>query len=128
MWKTLSGDATLLSLMSLTGQPATEIAKRIIKRSSYEGLTGNEKRLCIHFRSSRKSRNLIITDEVLQIDCHVPGAQDYTAYRVIERVKVLLHNQPLNQRRTYFDGQLGELPSMAGFVSVGARFNFFSTI
>jgi len=61
---------------------------------------------------------------VLQVDCHVPATQDYIAYRVLERVYTLLHRKKLNKRYIFFDGQLGELPTMQGFFCAGSRFEF----
>jgi hypothetical protein len=112
----------------MTGKPLTEVAKRIIKRSSYEGLTGSDKRLCIYFRPSRRGRNQIISEEVLQVDCHVPAAQDFIAYRVIQRVKELLHEKSVGSQAPYYDGHLGELPTMSGFFCAGIRFNYYTPI
>lgn len=67
-------------------------------------------------------------EQVLQVDCHVPADQDYVAYRVLERVYQLLHQHRLNNRYLFFDGQLGELPSMASFLCVGSRFTYHATI
>ena len=103
-------------------------AKRILKRSIYEGLAGNERRLNLYFRPSRLTRNEIITNEILQIDVHVPATQDYFAYRVQKRVRELLHGKQVGTMILHFDGQLGELPSMQGFVCVGSRYNFYRVI
>jgi len=103
-------------------------AKRILKRSIYEGLAGNERRLNLYFRPSRLTRNEIITNEILQIDVHVPATQDYFAYRVQKRVRELLHRKQVGTMILHFDGQLGELPSMQGFVCVGSRYNFYRVI
>ena len=103
-------------------------AKRILKRSIYEGLAGNERRLNLYFRPSRPSRNEIITNEILQIDVHVPATQDYFAYRVQKRVKELLHRKQVGTMLLHFDGQLGELPSMQGFLRVGSRYNFYRVV
>jgi hypothetical protein len=125
-WRLLSGDAAILEAMGLTGAPPLEIAKRIIKRSQWDDLVTNEKRLCIYFRPSRSTGNEITTEEVLQIDCHVPAKQDYLAYRVQGRVRKILHNYETGGKRFLFDGQLGELPSMPGFICVGSRYCFYS--
>ena len=114
--------------MGLTGATALEIAKHIIKRSQWDDLTTNEKRLCIYFRPSRRARIDITTEEVMQIDCHVPAKQDYIAYRVQKQVRNLLHGFEFSGRRLYFDGQLGELPSMPGFFCAGSRYRFYSII
>lgn len=128
MWKLFSTDAELLEALGLTGAPLLEIAKHIIKRSQWDDLATNEKRLCFYFRPSRRVRNEIITEEVLQIDCHVPAKQDYIAYRVQKRIRSLLHNKQIGNRLFYFDGQLGELPSMPGFICVGSRYCFYAVI
>lgn len=126
VWRLLSGDAAILEAFGLTGATPLEIAKHIIKRSQWDDLTTSEKRLCIYFRPSRSTRNEITTEEVLQIDCHVPAKQDYLAYRVQGRVRRILHNYETSGKRFLFDGQLGELPSMHGFICVGSRYCFYS--
>jgi hypothetical protein len=116
-------------LLGLTGQTDLEIAKHIIKRSQWDDLTTNEKRLCIYFRPSRRARlDEVTTEEVMQIDCHVPAKQDYIAYRVQKQVRNLLHGYEFSGRRLYFDGQLGELPSMPGFFCAGSRYKFYAII
>ena len=122
--KILISDATILSLLGLTGKTSVEIAKKIIKRSSWDDLATNEKRLCVYFRPSRKLQNLKFNEEVLEIDCHVPAVLDYIAYQVHERVLILLNEKMINNRYTYFDGQLGELPTMPGFLSYGSKYIF----
>lgn len=124
MQNILKNDATILSLLDLTGKTPVEIAKRIIKRSQWTDLVTNEKRLCVYFRPARKPGNLKFNEEVLELDCHVPATLDYIAYQVQERIFLLLNEQRINNRTTYFDGQLGELPTMSGFFCVGSRYVF----
>lgn len=112
--------------MGLKDATNLEIAKQIIKRSTWDDLQENQKRICIYFRPSRLSRNDILTNEILQIDCHVPAKQDYIADRIISRVSALLNNKDLNGVYLKFAGQLGELPTMSGFYCVGVRFNFYN--
>ena len=119
-------DAELLAALGLTSATPVEKAKRIIKRSQWNDLVTNEKRLCCYFRPSRRGAISVVTNEVLQVDCHVPASLDYMADRVITRVEKLLYNKVINNRIYEFDGQLGELPSMTGFVCVGARFTFYA--
>lgn len=118
----------MLSLLDLTGKPVVDVAKRIIKRSTYEGITSGEKRLCIYFRPSRKGRIQAVSEQVLQIDCHVPVAQDYVAYRVIERVHALLHEKQVGNQLLHYDGHLGELPTATGFFCAGIRFVYQNVI
>ena len=119
-------DSQLLTILGLAAATPVEKAKRIIKRSQWTDLATNEKRLCCYFRPSRRGAISIVTNEVLQVDCHVPALQDYMAYRAIARVEKLLYNQQIGNRIYEFEGQLGELPSMTGFVCVGARFTFYA--
>jgi hypothetical protein len=119
-------DADLLAVLGLTEATPIQKAEKIIKRSQWDNLVSNEKRLCLYFRPSRSVRNRIVTNELLQVDVHVPAKQDYLAYRAIARVEKLLYNQEINNRIYEFDGQLGELPTMTGFVCVGARFSFYA--
>lgn len=121
-------DVELLTTLGLNGATEIEKAKHIIKRSVYTDLASNEKRLCIYFRPSRKALNPLYSEEVLQIDCHVPALQDYLAYRAQKRIRELLHEYDPSGRIFYFDGQLGELPSMPGFVCVGSRYIYYTVI
>lgn len=119
----------LLALLDLSSNSTIEEkANRIIKRSFYDGLAGSDKRLCVYFRPSRRGRTDLFHQQVLQVDCHVPTMQDYIAYRVLERVCELLHGWKVNNQYLWFEGQLGELPSMASFVCVGSRFTYHATI
>ena len=126
IWKALKDDLAILELMGLTGKTNLEIAKQIIKRSTWDDMLTNEKRLCIYFRPSRLSRNEIITNEILQIDCHVPAKQDYIADRIISRIVKLLNNKNLNGAYLKFAGQLGELPTLSGFYCAGVRFDYYN--
>jgi hypothetical protein len=128
VWQKLSGDAELLALMGLTGKSQVDIAKAIVKRNTVDGLV-SDKRLCIYFRPSRRTRySDLSTEEVLEIDCHCPNGQDSTAYKVIARVNKLLHKAEINNKQLSFDGQLGDLATAQGFFCVGARFCFYSLI
>ena len=119
-------DADLLKTLGLESATPIQRAEKIIKRSQWDNLVTAERRLCLYFRPSRTARNRIVTNELLQVDCHVPAKQDYLAYRAIARVEKLLYNQEVNNRIYEFEGQLGELPTMTGFVCVGARFSFYA--
>ena len=112
--------------MGLKDATNLEIAKQIIKRSTWDDMLTNEKRICIYFRPSRLSRNEILTNEILQIDCHVPAKQDYIADRIISRVTKLLNNKNLNGAYLKFAGQLGELPTLSGFYCAGVRFDYYN--
>ncbi len=126
--KRIREDAVILNLMGLEGAETKVVASQIIKRSAWDNLVGDEKRLCIYFRPSMLSRNQLVIGELLQIDCHVPAKQDYIAYKIQARIKEILHNYEVGSRKYYFYGQLGELPTMDGFFCVGSRFVFYATI
>ncbi|MGJ0847399.1 hypothetical protein ACR77J_11980 [Tissierella praeacuta] len=121
-------DAKILELLDLTGKPNVEIAKRIIKRSQWNDLATNEKRLCIYFVPDRPTRNENFLQSVIQIDIHVPAIHDFKAWEIQERVKVILHKKRINKKYIKFYGQLGELPTMQGFFCCGSRFKFYRTI
>lgn len=120
----LMANPKILSLMDLTGKTTVEIAKKIIKRSIYTDLATSEKRLCIYFLPSRKLRNQSFYEEVIEIDCHVPANLDYIADQIQEQIVTLINGKKINNRYLYFDGQLGELPTMQGFLCCGSRFVF----
>jgi hypothetical protein len=115
-------------LLGLSGATYTEVVKHIIKRSQWDDLASTERRITIYFRPSRYTRNEIISEQIVEIDCHVPAKQDYIAHRIQKRIKELLHNAVLNGRRYYFEMFLGELPTATGFVCVGSRFRSYVII
>jgi len=117
-------DATILNLLNLTGKTQAEILKRIIRKSTWSDLATNERRLCLFFRPSRPISNKKFTEDVIEIDCHVPASDEFYAYQVLERVHALLNEKQINNRYLYFDGQLGELPTMSGFFCCGSRYAF----
>lgn len=121
-------DKEIMDLMDLTGKPNPEIAKRIIKRSQWDGLATNEKRICIYFIPDRRSRNESFRESIIEIDVHVPATHDFKAWQIQERIKLLLHKKRINQRYTYFEGSLGELPTMPSFFCCGSRFKFYRIV
>jgi|GEM_PF-1181956 len=150
--KILIEDIKILELLDLTGssmakrvndyrkknpqsdQQSTETIEKIIKsqaiikRSQWNDLATNEKRLCIYFIPDRPTRNEVIMESLFEIDVHVPAVYDYKAWEIQERIKVLLHNTKINKKYTKFYGQLGELPTLQGFFCCGSRFRFYRTI
>lgn len=124
----LKSDATILSLLSLTGKPEVDILKRIIKRSQWTELVNDEKRLCVYLVPSRRTPNECFFEAVLQVDCHVPASLDYIAWQVQERVVRLLHSKKINNRYMKAEPPLGELPTMPGYFCCGTRFGFYHTI
>jgi hypothetical protein len=124
MQKILMADATILSLLNLTGKTQLEISKKIIRESRWNDLATSERRLNLYFVPSRKMRNESFNSEVVEFDCHVPAGYGFFAYQVQERIYTLLQKQKVNNRYLYFEGQLGELPTMTGFFCAGSRFTF----
>ncbi len=120
----LMADETILSLLNLTGATQLEKSKKIIRESRWNDLVGSERRLCFYFIPSRRTRNESFTGEVIEFDCHVPATYGFFAYQVNEQIYKLLHKKKINNRYLYFDGQLGELPTMPGFFCAGSRFTF----
>ncbi len=120
----LINDDKLLDLLDLKNKDVGERAKKIIKRSTWSDLVTNEKRLCVYFLPARKTGNIVVREETLQIDCHVSAAQSDKAYKVQERVYELLHHKKINCRNVEFYGQLGELATMSGFFCSGSRYTF----
>lgn len=121
-------DPEIINHMNLTNATIIEKAKSIIKRSQYNDIANSNSRLCIYIRPSRRVRNQICTEGVLQIDCHVPVSRDMYAYKIIKRVNKLLHNQVVGGRKIYYDGELGDLPTALNYFCVGIRFNFHATV
>lgn len=117
-------DGTILELLNLTGASQVEKAKRINRESRWNDIATNERRLCFYFLPARKTRSESFHGEVIEFDCHVPAGYGFFAYQVQERIYELLHKKRINNRYLYFEGQLGELPTMQGFFCCGSRFTF----
>lgn len=126
--KILINDSEILSLMGLTNAAPVDKAKRIIKRSKFSDLADNEIRLCIFFLPARKTRNIVVHEELIQIDCHVPYSYDYKAYDIQARIFELLQRKKVNNRYLEFEGQLGELSTADGFFCAGSRYQFNRTV
>jgi len=121
-------DSTILELLGLTGKTNSEIAKKIIKRSQWSDLASSDKRLCVYLLPSRPTRNEILFEEIVEVDCHVPAMEDYKARQIVGRVVDVLNNKSINGRYLKAKGQLGELPTVSGFYCIGVRFGFYSPI
>lgn len=124
----LIADNELLQLMGLSAANLSTKLKKIITESRWKDLAEPETRLCIYFIPSRRTGNDIFTEDVIQIECHVPASNGMQAYGVMERVYKLLHKKQINCRRLYFYNQLGELPTADGFFCCGSRFNCYTKI
>ena len=118
----------ILALLDLTGATNAEIGSRIIKRSKWSDLTSSDKRLCIYFVPARPTRNSIIFEEIIEIDCHVPATSDFKARQIIGKVVDTLNNKSINGRYLQAKPQLGELSTMDGFYCHGVRFSYFSPV
>lgn len=127
--KLLIEDSDIITALQLDNATTVEKAQAIIKRRIVEGeLADNKSRVCIYFRPSRGTRNRLVTEEVLQIDAHVPVTRDMYAYDVVKRVNKLLHDKEIGGRRYYYDGELGDLPTASGYFCAGIRFTFVATV
>lgn len=121
-------DSAVLRLMGLENADDMTKAKRLIRHSRFDDLASNERRLCIFYRPSRRAPNEITSEQVIQIDCHVPMSQNHVAYQIQQAVRKALHNKKINGQYLLFDGQLGELTTAAGYFCVGQRFKYYGII
>jgi hypothetical protein len=128
-------DSSILANLSLVGANAFTVAEHIIKRNRWHDLImredegdSNPRRLCIYFRPSRPTGNEKYHEEVLQVDCHMQANLDNLARETIARCEYLLHKKKVNNRYLWYDGHLGDLPTMPGFYCMGARFKFYRSI
>jgi hypothetical protein len=122
-------DATILSEMNLTSATPVEVIKHILKRSLWNDLVTGEIRMCIHLKPSQNhGMTSNISQDVLQVDVHVPALQDFMAYRIQKRVKELLHRTQNDGKIFFFNGMLGELPTLTNFICTGSRYRFFTSI
>jgi len=129
-------DATMLSYLQLSTATTVEKAQGIIKRSLYADLANSKSRLCIYSVPSRKTGNELTTENVLEIDCHVPVSRDMYAYDVLQRAFLLLDERQrrlknLDPTIAYhlfrWDGMLGDLPTAQNYFCAGARFCCIAT-
>lgn len=124
----LIADNELLQLMGLETANLSMKLQKIITESRWSDLANPETRLCIYFIPSRRMHNDIFTEDIIQVECHVPVSNGILAYRVMERVYKLLHKKQIRCKRFYFYNQLGELPTADGFFCCGSRFNTYTQI
>ena len=124
----LIADNELLQLMGLETANLSMKLQKIITESRWSDLANPETRLCIYFIPSRRMQNDIFTEDIIQVECHVPVSNGILAYRVMERVYKLLHKRQIRCKRFYFYNQLGELPTADGFFCCGSRFNTYTQI
>ena len=148
VWQIIRRDEEVLALMDLSGEamekkvtdyikenPNTDpamarniiIARSIIKRSQWEGLVDG-KRICIYYRPFRMVKNETICEQIVEIDIHVPAVQEQAAYRLLTRIKDLIHDRKINGKRYYLEMPLGELATAQGFLCVGLRFRSYPLI
>lgn len=126
--RVLINDSEVLRLMGLEGADDLTKAKRIIRHSRFDDLANNERRLCLFYRPSRRAPNEITSEEVIQIDCHVPMSNNHIAYQIQQVVRKAIHDKKINGKYLLFDGQLGELTTAAGYFCVGQRFKYYGII
>lgn len=124
----LIADKELLQLMGLNSADLSTKLKKIITESRWRDLATSETRLCIYFIPSRRMQNDIFTEEVIQVECHVPSSNGILANRILERIYKLLHKKQIRCKKFYFYNQLGELPTADGFYCCGSRFNTYTQI
>lgn len=124
----ITGDTEIVEMMGLKGAEMSEIASKITKRNEWIDLTGNDMRINIFFVPSRLTSNVIVINETVQVEVHVPATKEHIAYRITGRIKKLLHGYQVGGRKYYFQGQLGDLGTMPGFVCVGSRYGYYATI
>lgn len=130
-------DATMLGYLQLTTATTVEKAQGIIKRSFFTDLANSKSRLCIFHTPSRRTGNAFTTENILEINCHVPVSRDMYAYDVLQRAFLLLDERQrrmanLTPEIAYhlfrWDGMLGDLPTALNYFCAGARFSFISTM
>jgi hypothetical protein len=145
----LMKDTTILSLMDLTGDALTKrvndyiaenpdatlesaseiiISESIIKSSQWSDLAKGEERLCVYFAPSRRTANEDLSEEILEVDCHVPAVIGYKANKIIGRTVDLLNRKSIQGRYLKYYGYLGELSTMPDFYCCGCRFNFYNPL
>jgi hypothetical protein len=128
VWKRLSNDTELLNLLGIAVNDNAAKARQILRTSKYEDLAGSIRRLNIFFRPSRKTNNILVSEQVLEIDCHVPYDEFYMAYRILKRVNALVHKFQSDGWIFYYDSMLGELATAPNFFCASMRFSFYEVV
>jgi len=124
--KILANNKPILELMGLTNAQTIDKAKRIIKKSQYDNLDTDEKRICIYSLPARPTRNSDLFEELIQIDVHTPSSLDNKARQIVGKIVDALNNNRINGRYIKCNGNLGELSTASGFYCHGVRFGFYS--
>jgi hypothetical protein len=123
----LINNTEILTLMGLSSATHADIVKRIIKRSKYGDLANGEIRLCIFFAPSRGTSVNVMSEEVIEIDCHVPDTLDYKARQIIGKIVNILFDKKVNGHYMKCKGQLGELPTVTNYYCHGVKLGYYRT-
>ena len=123
IWEVLANDTKILSLVEwVNGKPKSEL---IYKGNEIPSKLDSN-RICLYFAPSRRTRNQIVSEEVIQIDCHSPRPE--TTRQMVKRVAELVNRETLNGRQLWFAGQLGDLTTAKGYSCAGVRFRYSTVV
>lgn len=126
IWRVLANDAEILRLLELENAPPAEVRKRITQRMDWYDIPQGHRRLNIFYVPSRRARVDIMSQEMVEINCHTPIDASHDAWEVLGRAVKLLNGRLFNGiHKLHFEGQLGELPTTSGYFCAGARFSWF---
>ena len=113
----------------LTGiQKQLEMAKKVIKRRSWDGLASGSRRINLYFLPERSINNQAFFESVIQIDVHVPLAEDYIAYRIQSEIKKQIDGRILKHMNFKYDGMLGDTPTVDGLFCCSVRYKCYRIV
>jgi hypothetical protein len=125
VWKAIVADVEVQSLM---GWSAADAKAHVVKRRDPGALAENVKRITVFKPPSRRSRNVDMPEQLVEIDVYVPLAQSHVAQQAIGRVHALLHKRDVGQMRLIFDAHLPDMPTASGFYCEAVRFKHHNVI
>gem|GEM_PF-6148239 len=141
IWHQIRYNNEVLAGLGLTGASSVEIANTIIKRKvSPDQLASGSKRLCIYFVPSRKGLIEIVSENLVQIDCHIPnniiGPMD-VCHNVLDwcwgavkdqTIIVAVDDKPISGIKLEWEGFLGDVYSSTSHYSAAIRLKYTSIV
>lgn len=123
IWDVLANDTEILSLV---GWDSKKPKSELIYKGNEIPSKLDSNRICLYFAPSRRTRNQIVSEEVIQIDCHSPKPE--ITRKMVKRVNDLINRKTLNGRHLWFSGQLGDLTTAKGYSCAGVRFRYSTVV
>jgi hypothetical protein len=113
-------------LMKLLGWETNNLKSQYVwKSNKYPYSFPNAgSRILLYFDPSRTTRNPLVSEEILRVDCHYPDKEANTGMKIQKRVRELLHLKTVNGKQLWWAGQIGDLASTANYNCLAVRYRY----